>query len=106
MTEIDIKPRYACGAGISALDGWRCCANHDRSGRRGMWYRVADGRIEVRAGREGDDNYMSAPIDSATGRGLRDLCETLAWVYDDLTDRECNCTGCVFEDFETTGDNE
>lgn len=88
-------------------DGWRCVANHDASMRRGAWYRVRNGAVEVAAGREGDDHSLVISLATAEGRGLLDILENLAWVYEDLRPENgpaCGCTDCSFEDYETLGD--
>lgn len=38
---------------------WECVAMHDPACRRGVWYRATATTVEVRAGREGDDCYVS-----------------------------------------------
>ena len=39
--------------------GWIMLAMHDGAGRRGLWMRVGEGKVEFCAGREGDDAYVS-----------------------------------------------
>lgn len=41
---------------------WTCISMHDPDGRRGVWYRVSDGYLEVRGGREGDDAWAKIPV--------------------------------------------
>lgn len=48
---------------------WRCCSMHDPAGRRGIWYRYHNGILQIRAGREGDDEE----IDLEVGRILTQL---------------------------------
>lgn len=42
----------------ASLPGFTCAAMNDPTGRRGIWFRVLDDGIEIRAGREGDDVHV------------------------------------------------
>ena len=46
------------------LSAYECCSMHDPTGRRGIWFRLPGGptdftRIEICAGREGDDYHLT-----------------------------------------------
>lgn len=73
-------------------EGWTEICNHDSSGRRGLWIRVTPRdafnengfqtepitRLELCAGREGDDWYVSLKGGDATGcQCLTDLVSCL-----------------------------
>jgi len=70
---------------------WTCAALPD--GRRGLWFRVHDGRLEIRAGREGDDDVLSTPIGERPSAefvpALIEVLETLAYAHDLARDRVC-----------------
>lgn len=55
-----------------AEPGWTLVASHDDTGRRGLWMRGdAQEGIELCAGREGDDEYVSLkPGETLTGEML------------------------------------
>lgn len=57
---------------------WVCCSMHDPSGRRGVWFRVVAGGVEVCAGREGDDWYCKLTVGEVfSERNLRALLDCL-----------------------------
>lgn len=61
---------------------WRCCSMHDPSGRRGVWYRtLPDGRLEIRAGREGDDACSFIPAELA--ESVDNCLSYGAWMQED-----------------------
>lgn len=82
--------------------GWELCSVHDRSGRRGIWYRRINGpdqlidgmtckgplvALEVCGGREGDDYYAKFTIGEPVSReaviGLIDVFETSSWMMEE-----------------------
>jgi hypothetical protein len=76
--------------------GWRLCAMNDKTGRRGIWYRVPPTQdvtpggpitqLEVCAGREGDDCYVELKVGQVLTREdlyqLMDCLRTGAWMVE------------------------
>lgn len=66
---------------------WRCASMHDRSGRRGIWFRsMPDGDLQIRAGREGGDNVAVLSVKEVPGRiiaAVRGCLEVGAWMQED-----------------------
>ena len=56
---------------------WALCAMHDPSGRRGVWYRLFSGGIEICAGREGDDAYYRIMLNDPAYAAVVDICNWL-----------------------------
>jgi hypothetical protein len=91
--------------------GWIQIANHDPSGRRGLWYRVSASPgddpkacIEVCSGREGDDSYVKlSPGQTLTDRDIYDLFDVLMVAADVLY---CNPVPTVDEDNTTETEEE
>jgi len=56
--------------------GWKLAAMNDPSGRRGIWFRRAgDGKLEICAGRGGDDRYVALDPGPQT-----DAIEGILWM--------------------------
>ena len=55
-------------------EGWVLAGMNDPSGRRGLWYRESreGARLEVCAGREGDDRYVQLNLGEKITRELLD----------------------------------
>lgn len=69
---------------MTFTDEWRCCSMHDPSSRRGIWFRdLPDGRLEIRAGREGGDAVAFIPAELA--RAVGDCLSYGAWMLEDYT---------------------
>jgi hypothetical protein len=59
-------------------DTWICCSMHDKSERRGIWYRKIKDQIQICAGREGDDEFISVTVgDTFTEKHLITLVRCL-----------------------------
>lgn len=50
--------------------------------RRGFWVRLTAGKLEVCAGREGDDVYVSVPVDGKQLAGLQEAVRALEWALE------------------------
>jgi len=59
---------------------------HDPAGRRGIWYRVQDGVLEVRGGRRGDDADARIERASLPAKEFDELVSALgygAWMQEE-----------------------
>lgn len=69
------------------LPGMRCCSMHDKSGRRGIWFREVKLGIQIVAGREGDDCEVTLTLGKTiTDNSLAQLLSCLltgAWMQED-----------------------
>jgi len=59
---------------------WQIAAKHDM--RRGLWFRLTDTQIEICAGREGDDCYLTiskSELAPAKWEELRSALQSASW---------------------------
>jgi len=71
---------------VTLTPGWRCASMHDPAGRRGIWYRVQDGVLEVRGGRRGDDADARIERASLPAKEFDELVSALgygAWMQEE-----------------------
>lgn len=65
---------------------WNLCSWHDTSERRGIWFRrTSDGSLEIRAGREGDDEHVvlrSTEVAPETIEAIENCLLVGAWMLD------------------------
>jgi hypothetical protein len=62
--------------------GWQRVGSLDKPGRRSIWVRFGDHRIEICAGREGDDAYIEIEESNPAFLGLVDVFETQLWAIE------------------------
>lgn len=66
--------------------GWIRVAKLDKAQRRSLWVRLDDNKIELCAGREGDDAYAVIYFSGGMGpqelAALRDVVETAEWALE------------------------
>lgn len=60
--------------------GWVAVACPD--GRRGLWIRTTDRTVELCAGRDGDDAYVSFRCDEVQATATRDVVSTALYAYE------------------------
>lgn len=65
---------------------WRCVSMHDKAGRRGVWYRLINNRLELRGGREGDDAIAiltEAEHGAELINAITDVLDCGCWMQED-----------------------
>lgn len=71
---------------VSEPTDWRCASMHCHEQRRGIWFRVVDGVLIVRGGREGDDAEARIEAARLPVREFNELVSALeygAWMQED-----------------------
>lgn len=62
--------------------GWVRVGRYDKAERRSIWVKLFAHRIEIRAGREGDDAHVVINATNPAYEGLRDLFERQIWAQE------------------------